>query len=129
MQGQLGCFMLLITANKSKRLLHLSYIGPVRLEELQRSREDLTTQLEELSPGFRLLADFSQMESMGLDCTPELGRMMDLIGQAGVDLVVRVIPEPSRDIGMNILTVFHYPHRPRVVACQNLNEAAGLLGL
>jgi hypothetical protein len=121
--------MLLVTSNKSKQLLHISYIGPVRLKEFQRSREDLTTQMKELSPGFRLLADFSQMESMGLDCTPELGRMMDLIGQAGVDLVVRVIPEPGRDIGMNILTVFHYPHRPRVVTCQNLTEAARLLEL
>ena len=121
--------MLLVTSNKSKQLLHICYIGPVRLGELQRSREDLTTQLGELSPGFRLLADFSQMESMGLDCAPELGRMMDLIGQAGLDLVVRVIPEPSRDIGMNILTVFHYPHRPRVVTCQNLTAAAGALGL
>jgi hypothetical protein len=121
--------MLLVTSNKSKRLLHISYIGPVRLEELQRSREDLTTQLEELSPGFRLLADFSQMESMGLDCTPELGRMMDLIGRAGVDLVVRVIPEPSRDIGMNILTLFHYRHHPRTVTCESMVEAARLFEL
>ncbi len=121
--------MLLVTLNKSKQLLYLSYIGPVRLEALQRNREDLTTQLKELSPGFRLLADFSQMESMGLDCTPELGRMMDLIGQAGVDLVVRVIPEPGRDIGMNILTLFHYRHHPRTVTCESMAEAARLLEL
>jgi len=121
--------VLLITSNKMKQLLHIRYFGPVQLEEFQRSREDLTTQLKELSPGFRLLADFSQMESMGLDCTPELGRMMDLIGRAGVDLVVRVIPEPGRDIGMNILTVFHYPHRPRTVTCESMVEAAKLLAL
>jgi hypothetical protein len=121
--------MLLITSNKSKQLLHICYIGPVRLEEFQNGRKDLTAQLGDLSPGFSLLADFSQMESMELDCAAELGRMMDLIGQAGVDLVVRVIPEPDRDIGMNILTVFHYPHRPRVVTCQNLTDAAGALGL
>ncbi len=75
-----------------------------------------------------MLADFSQLESMKLDCEPELGRMMELIGQAGVTLVVRVIPDPSKDIGMNILTAFHYPHRPRVVACRNLIEAARTLG-
>ena len=121
--------VLQITSNKMKQLLHIRYFGPVQLEEFQRSREDLTTQLKELSPGFRLLADFSQMESMGLDCTPELGRMMDLIGRAGVDLVVRVIPEPGRDIGMNILTVFHYPHRPRTVTCESMVEAAKLLAL
>jgi hypothetical protein len=121
--------MLLVTLNKSRQLLCISYIGQVQLAEFRSSREDLTTQLKELSPGFRLLADFGPMASMGLDCAPELGRMMDLIGRAGVGLVVRVIPEPSRDIGMNIMTVFHYPHRPRVVTCHDLTEAAGLLEL
>lgn len=119
--------MLLITSNQARQLLHLSYIGSVRAKELQRSRADLTTQLGELSPGFRLLADFSQLESMELDCTPELGRMMDSIGQAGVGLVVRVIPDKGKDIGMNILTVFHYRHRPRVVTCKSLAEAAKAL--
>ena len=107
----------------------MGYTGQVRLEELQSNREDLTTQLGELSPGFHLLADFSRLESMGLDCTPELGRIMELIGQAGVGLVVRVIPDPSKDIGLNILTVFHYPHHLRVVTCRNMAEAARALGL
>ena len=61
---------------------------------------------------------------MGLDCTPEMGRTMELIGNAGVGLLVRVIPDPSKDIGMNILTIFHYPHGLQVVTCQNLTEAA-----
>jgi hypothetical protein len=121
--------MLLVTSNKSKQLLLVRYIGQVELDEFQIAREDLMTQLGELSPGFHLLADFSQLESMGLDCAPELGRMMDLFGQASVGLVVRVIPDPSKDIGMNILTVFHYSHRPRVVTCQNLADAARALGL
>ena len=121
--------MLLVTSNRSRHLLHVRYIERVQPAEFQRSREDLTTQLGELSTGFRLLADFSQLESMGLDCEVELGRMMELIGQAGVGLVVRVIPDPSKDIGMNILTVFHYPHRLRVVTCENLVEAARALEL
>jgi hypothetical protein len=121
--------MLLVTSNKLKRLLYFSYSGEVRLEELQSGLEDLKAQLAELSPGFRILADFSQLEFIGLDCVPELGRMMDLIGKADVGLVVRVIPDPAKDIGMNILTIFHYPHRPRIVTCKNLSEAARTLAL
>ena len=121
--------MLLVTSNKSRHLLHIRYIGRVQPAEFQCGREDLATQLAELSPGFRLLADFSQLESMELACEVELGRLMELIGQAGVDLVVRVITDSSKDIGMNILTVFHYPHRLRVVTCENLVEAARALGL
>ena len=72
--------MLLVTSNKSRQLLYVSYIGRVRPEEFQQGREDLKAQLRELSTGFRLLADFSQLESMKLDCEPELGRTMELIG-------------------------------------------------
>ena len=121
--------MLLVTSNKSRQLLCLSYLGSVRKREFERSGEDLAAQLRELPPGFRLLADFSRLDLMELDCAPQLGRMMDLIGQAGVGLVVRVIPDKGKDIGMNILTVFHYRHRPRVVTCKNMVEAAKALGL
>jgi anti-anti-sigma regulatory factor len=121
--------MLLVTSNQSKQLLYLNFIGTVRPEEFQNGLEDLTTQLAGLLPGFRYLVDLTQLEFMGLDCMAELGRMMEFIGQAGVGLVVRVIPDPSKDIGMNILTVFHYPHRLRVVTCRNLAEATKTLNL
>jgi len=121
--------MLLVTSNRSKRLLWVSYIGQVRPEEFRHGREDFKAQLQELTAGFRLLADFTSLEFMRLDCEPELGRMMELTGAAGVELVVRVIPDPSKDIGMNILTAFHYPHPPRVVTCQNLIQAARALDL
>ena len=121
--------MLLVTSNKPRQLLLISYIGRVQPAEFERHRPDFTAQVEEFSPGFRLLADFSRLESMELDCEPELGRMMELIGRAGVGLVVRVIPDPGKDIGMNILTAFHYSPRPRVITCKNLAEAARELGL
>ena len=101
----------------------------VRPEDFQSSREDVTTQLAGLAPGFHYLVDLTHLVSMELACMTELGRLMDLIGQAGVGLVVRVIPDPSKDIGMNILTIFHYPPQLQVVTCQNLAEAVKALGL
>jgi anti-anti-sigma regulatory factor len=121
--------MLLITSNKSKQLMQVSFIGHMRVEQFKSSLEDLKAQLKELSPGFHYLVDFSPLESMGLDCLSELGGMMDLIGAAGVGLVVRVIPDPGKDIGMNILTIFHYPHRPKIVTCENMGQAARALAL
>ena len=54
---------------------------------------------------------------------------MDLLDEAGVSLVVRVIPDPKKDIGMNILSLFHYRNRPRVVTCARMIEAAKELSL
>jgi len=121
--------MFLASSNKTRQLLHLSYIQRVQPAELQRGRADLTALLAELAPGFRVLVDFGRLEAMEIDCVPEIGLGMELMDQRGVGLVVRVIPDPSKDIGLNILTVFHYKHRPRIVTCQNLVEAAKVLAL
>ncbi len=121
--------MILVTSNKPKQLLQIRYVGRVQPDEFQQTEADFRAQLAELSPGFNLLTDFSQMEFMPFECGTAIGRMMEAVDQVGVSLVVRVIPDPSRDIGMNILTAFHYSRRPRIVTCANLMEAARALGL
>ena len=40
-----------------------------------------------------------------------------------------MIPDTTKDIGLNILTAFHYQHHPNVVTCQSLTEAARVLEL
>ena len=121
--------MVLATINKPKQLLHICYIGHVRVGDIARNQEELKGLLAELTPGFRLLSDFSALEVMDRDCATEVGQFMDLLDEAGVSLVVRVIPDPKKDIGMNILSLFHYRNRPRVVTCARMIEAAKELSL
>jgi hypothetical protein len=121
--------MFLATINKPKALLHTSYIGKVRAEELAHSREELVTLLADLAPGFRLLTDLGRLQSMSESCAAEIAKMMELCDQKGVSLVVRVIPDRRKDIGMNILSQFHYPHHPNTVTCKTMVEAAKLLSL
>jgi hypothetical protein len=121
--------MVLTTSNKLKRLLCVSYIAQVRKGDLDRNQPDLEALLKDMGPDFRLLVDLSRLELMAVDCAPELGRFMELIDRSGVRQVVRVIPDPKKDIGMNILTIFHYRRRPRMVTCTNLIEAAEALAL
>ncbi len=121
--------MFLATANKSKQLLCANYIGRVVPADLERGRADVAALLTEMSPGFRLLADLSQLELMEIECTTELGRTMELFAKAGVGMIVRVVPDPSKDIGLNILTLFHYPQPPRIVTCENLAQALRALAI
>ena len=55
--------MLLAETNKLKRLLHLSYIGHVQVEDLQQSRDEVASLLAELPTGFHLLTDLSHLKS------------------------------------------------------------------
>jgi hypothetical protein len=119
--------MYLVSANKMRRLLLLSLVGHVQLQELVKGRTEIESVLADFPSGFRLLSDLSQLELMDKDCPPEIGRVMELCDSKGVELVIRVIPDPTKDIGLNILSLFHYPRRPRMVVCENLNEALKLL--
>jgi hypothetical protein len=117
----------LATSNKARRLLYTCYIRHVRTDEVRVGRDEVRALLNELPPGFRVLVDLSQFESMDDDCVPELGKMMELVAQSGVGLVVRVIPDPAKDVGLNILALFHYPRDLQFVNCRSLTEAAQYL--
>lgn len=121
--------MFLATSNKARQLLCLSYIGEVVPDELVRGREDVRALLAELPPGFRLLVNLTQLKSMSIECHNEVGALMEQFDRSGVGMIVRVIPDETKDIGFNILTVFHYQHHPQVATCQSLTEAAQTLGL
>ena len=107
----------------------MNYVQRVSAVELVAAQDDLKAALADLPDGFRLLVDLSQVEFMDPNCLGDLGRAMELFDQRGVNLIVRVIPDSSKDIGLNILTLFHYPHHPRVITCQNLAEALQQLAL
>ena len=84
--------MFLATSNRSKRLLHLSFFQHVRVEELQQGQPDVQALLADLPVGFRLLTDLERLESMDIACATEIGLLMDLCNEKGVELVVRLVP-------------------------------------
>ena len=121
--------MFLATTNKSKRLLHLSFIGNVGVDELERGGQDITELIAGWPTSLRLLGDLERLQSMSPDCAQVLGKTMELLDKHGIELVVRVVPDSSKDIGFNILMVFHYRNQPRVVTCKTMSEAARVLSL
>ncbi len=113
--------------NASKQVLYLSYIGRVTAEELKEGRKDLPLLLAPLKPNFRLVTDLSQLDFMGVECGKEIGKIMELCDQKDVGVVVRVIPDPAKDIGMEILSMFHYLRPPEIFICRDIVEAAKIL--
>lgn len=121
--------MFLATSNKAKGLLHLSYIGHVTAAELRRYHDDVVALLSEMPKGFKILVDLDRLDSMDTDCVEELGKMMEIFDQHGMKQVVRLIPDPTKDIGFNILARFHYRRNLRITNCETMIEAAKLLSL
>jgi hypothetical protein len=112
-----------IGVDKAKNLLKIKYALHAGPEDTKGVEEKLLPLLAELRPGFRLLTDMSSLESMDLACVPYIKRMMDQCNKKGVEMVVRIIPDPRKDIGLKIMSLFHYRRRVRIVTCATLEEA------
>jgi hypothetical protein len=114
--------------DKTLNLLTIRYSGAIPAEEVERCAAEVELRLSELEPGFRLLTDLTGLESMEVKSAPHIRRIMDVCNQHGVAMVVRVIPDPYKDIGLNILSLLHYNRRVRIVTCQSRQEAKRVLG-
>jgi hypothetical protein len=117
-----------VDIDKAANLLTIRYGGRIGIEEIHLCAERIQAGLGELRPDFRLLTDLTKLESMELECLPEIQRMMDVFNKHGVHTVVRVIPHSHKDIGLNIMSLFHYERRVRIVTCKTVEEAERILG-
>jgi hypothetical protein len=121
--------MIKAQADKANNLLRVTYAQRVEPAEMKRALEQLRRLLADMESGFRLLTDLSGLEEMDLACEPVMKAMMDLCDDKGVQTVVRVIPNPEKDIGFNIMSLFHYQRRVRILTCATLEEALNVLGI
>ena len=106
-----------------RRLLTMTYTQDVTPEEAKSSAEDVQKLLVDMKPGFRLLTDVTGLDKMDPACSPYMKQIMDLSAVHGVGLVVRVITDPHKDIGFNIMSLFHYTRAVVIVTCSTWDEA------
>jgi hypothetical protein len=115
--------MFSVEADDINRLIKISWSENVSAEEMRECAEQLPALTADMRPGFRLLSDLTGLQSMDPSGASYIGAMMDLFAAKQVGLVVRVIPDPHRDIGLNILSYFHYDSQVQVVTYRNLSDA------
>ena len=119
--------MIKFEVDEPKRLLVIRYRGVVEAEETEKGLEQIRNGLTKLQSGFRLLADFSELQSMDVACAPFIEKAMDMCNEKGASMVVRVIPDPHRDIGMQIMSIFHYRGDVQIFTCETLAQAEEIL--
>ena len=119
--------MLAVEIDQPQNLLVIRYSGSVRPDETERGLGEIQSALPKLKSGFRLLADLTELKLMDVACAPHIEKAMDVCNENGISTVVRVIPDPARDIGMQIMSLFHYGGNVRIVTCQTLDEAKEIL--
>ena len=120
--------MIVVEADKERNLLTVTYCGHVTPEEFGPAMGEIRAELGKLEAGFRLLTDLGGLESMDFACAPLIDAAMDAIDCAGVATVVRIVPDPKKDIGFRVMSYFHYGPGVGIVTVESKEEAERALG-
>ena len=119
--------MITFEVDESKSLLVIRYRGLVAAGETEKGLNDVRSGLAKLKSGFRLLVDLTELDRIDVGCAPFIEKAMDLCNEKGTSMVVRVIPDPHCDIGLQIMSIFHYSGDVLIITCQSLAEANQIL--
>ena len=115
--------MYAVELDRSKRLLVISAAQTVTAEEAKMAAQRIREVLQDVAPGFHVLADFRGLQSMDSAAAPHIAKMMDALAEKEVASVTRVIPDPRKDIGLNILSQFHYGPEVTLTTFETLADA------
>jgi hypothetical protein len=115
--------MYAVELDQSKRLLVISAAQRVTAEQARQAAQQVRDLLQDVAPGFRVLADFRWLESMDPTTARYVAEIMDALAQKQVASVTRVMPDPHKDIGLNILSQFHYGPEIQITTFQTLADA------
>lgn len=119
--------MFSVTLDQSSNRLTISYRGIVSQDETRLCAEEVQLALKILQPRFRLIVDLTELQLMELACSPVIAKIMEICNAAGVAEVLRIIPDPTRDIGLQIMSFFHYGRDVYTRTCATAAEAGEML--
>src|SRR6266481_1798147 len=115
--------MYAVELDQSKRLLVISAAQRVTAHQVNAVAERVHELLQGVGPGFRVLVDFRWLDSMDSGAAPHVAKIMEMLTEKGVASVARVMPDPHKDIGLNILSQFHYGPEIQITTFATLADA------
>ncbi len=114
-----------IETNADTNVLCLQFRNLVSAHSMAAQIAVAEAQVAQLHPGFTVIVDLTELESMELDCVPHVTRLMDLFLAAEIGQVIRIIPDASKDIGFTLLSLTHYRGRVPIKTISSRTELPG----
>lgn len=112
-----------VEVDKSKRVIVITAVGHVTEADVKEAARQVREIVKDLAPGFRVLTDFRWMDSMQASASKHVAEIMDAVAAKKVGFVARVISDPRKDIGLNILSQFHYGPEIQTANFETLADA------
>lgn len=115
--------MFSVEIDESRNLIKLSLESEFNEEEARQCLEEFKICVPRLKTGFKILTNLSNVQNITPSAAPHIEQIMDLCNESGVSRIARVIPNPNKDIGFNIMSAFHYSDNVHIITCPTMAEA------
>lgn len=112
-----------VEIDRSRRLLVITASGCVTGEEVKAAAKMTRDLIKNSEPGLRALTDLRLLASMEPAAAAHIAEIMKALQDKGLISVTRVVPDPRKDIGYNILSQFHYDSRVKIYVFETLADA------
>ncbi len=119
--------MIKVSYNKEHNAIVIEFIGEVDAAQGEQQILDIKKAIPKDKKGFTLLVDLTLVEKMDPKVKGSIKKAMDLLNVNGVTKIFRVIPNPEKDIGLNIMSFFHYSPTVKIVTLPSRKDAQALL--
>lgn len=115
--------MYLLDIDRAKNRVHLTLSDHFDTEQAAALLQEMRQRIEELKPEFSVLCDVSILETFDTDAKTHFRGIMDLCNERCVGKVIRIIPDPLNNFGLNIMSMFHYCDNVKIITCESFEEA------
>ena len=113
--------------DRKHNALIIEFEGNVDVAQAERFYSDVKKILPKRRKGFTLLTDLSSVQNVDLKVQETIKKTMDFFNAQGVSEIIRVIPDADKDIGFNIMSIFHYSKKVKFLTVQSRQEAQARL--
>jgi hypothetical protein len=119
--------MIKVSYDSALNVLILEYQGKHEPEHAEQFFVDIQKVMPKHGKGFRILTDLSGLQSMNPKTKEAIKKAMEFFNAQGVTEIIRVIPDPEKDIGFNIMSHFHYSKDVNIINVKSREEALARL--
>lgn len=113
--------------DQNRNVLVIELAGKINAPQMSALCGEVQALLPRLRKGFKLLTDLTEVYEVDPDIKEPTKKLMEFINSQGVTEILRVIPDPSHDIGLGIMSLFHYSKDVQFYTFQSRREAEARL--
>ncbi len=119
--------MFYVDFNKAEKLLKIKLTHIFDEKDAEQWLAQIKVCLKNVQPGFKILTDLTSVERVDAATIQYIEQAMDFCNQKGVSKIVRIIPDSAKDVGFNIMSIFHYDNNIDIITVSNMDEAINRL--